>query len=232
MIGSLRHSLQPAQGVAARRRRRRLPTSLLSPCWAPRWPPRSQDCPTSFVDAIGSASTNTWLFRQGLKLAGAEDKLPNPNALPVTILVPSDKAWLDFFWRNGAPAHLCLTRMHPILHACRCWMMRVRHGPGAQAVVTRRTQTAAPAATAPLAPQGPQAGARCRLVPPALTLATLLPRVCAGFLLGQLSSLGSKLTSIMTHHIIPQALTPDQLMSEAKVPTVYGLLTGGWVQRW
>ena len=64
--------------------------------------PAAQDCPTSFLDAIGGADSNTWLFRQGLKLAGAEDKLPNPNALPVTILVPSDKAWLQFFWRNGA----------------------------------------------------------------------------------------------------------------------------------
>lgn len=84
------------------RRRRRRPHRLA----APRRPPAAQDCPTSFLDAISGADSNTWLFRQGLKLAGAEDKLPNPNALPVTILVPSDKAWFQFFWRNGALQHV------------------------------------------------------------------------------------------------------------------------------
>lgn len=34
--------------------------------------------------------------------------------------------------------------------------------------------------------------------------------VSAGFLLGQISDLGDKLTSIVTYHVLPQPLTPEQ----------------------
>lgn len=45
--------------------------------------PLPQPCNTTFFDAISGASSDTGLFEQGLSLAGAKDKLPDPNALPV-----------------------------------------------------------------------------------------------------------------------------------------------------
>ena len=55
-------------------------------------------------------------------------------------------------------------------------------------------------------------------------------------LLGSLKSVGDKLTAIMTYHIIPSPLTPDDLSGPAgTVPTVFGLLAGGGdgsLKRW
>lgn len=92
-------------------------------------PPLLPQCNQTFLDAIGGG--DTWLFRQGLQLAGYADKLPSPE-LGVTVLVPSNGAWWNFLWRNG-------------------------------------------------------------------------------FLLGQLGDLGDKLLSVMTFHIMPTALTPDNI---------------------
>jgi hypothetical protein len=96
-----------------------------------------QPCNTTFFDAISGADSDTGLFEQGLSLAGAKDKLPDPNALPVTILVPNNKAWFDLMFKNG-------------------------------------------------------------------------------FFLRQISDLGPMLTGLMTYHILPQPLSPDQLKVEGE----------------
>lgn len=57
-----------------------------------------QACDSTFLDAIGGG--DTLLFRKGLELAGYADKLPSPE-IGVTILVPNNKAWWDFLWKNG-----------------------------------------------------------------------------------------------------------------------------------
>ncbi|KAI3427129.1 hypothetical protein D9Q98_007066 [Chlorella vulgaris] len=58
----------------------------------------AQACDSTFLDAIGGG--DTLLFRKGLELAGYADKLPSPE-IGVTILVPNNKAWWDFLWKNG-----------------------------------------------------------------------------------------------------------------------------------
>lgn len=85
----------PPAGVPAQ-----LPPPPLSAA-PPRLQTSPQPCNTTFWDAITGASSDTTFFELGLKLAGAKDKLPDPNALPVTILVPNDRAWLDFLFSNG-----------------------------------------------------------------------------------------------------------------------------------
>ena len=69
------------------------------------------------------------------------------------------------------------------------------------------------------------------VLPASLLLLALLsadrtPTTLAGFLLGSLGSLGDKLTSVMTFHIMPMAVTPEVLAGpEGTAPTLYGLLT-------
>ncbi len=59
------------------------PAALHRPCLSPPPRPLPQPCNTTFFDAISGANSDTGLFEQGLSLAGAKDKLPDPNALPV-----------------------------------------------------------------------------------------------------------------------------------------------------
>ena len=73
------HASVPAAAAAAATQGCCRPTGCASP------PPSRcllQPCNT-FFDAISGADSGTGLFEQGLSLAGAKDKLPDPNALPV-----------------------------------------------------------------------------------------------------------------------------------------------------
>lgn len=74
------HASVPAAAAAAATQGCCRPTGCASP------PPSRcllQPCNTTFFDAISGADSGTGLFEQGLSLAGAKDKLPDPNALPV-----------------------------------------------------------------------------------------------------------------------------------------------------
>lgn len=74
------HASVPAAAAAAATQGCCRPTGCASP------PPSRclpQPCNTTFFDAISGADSDTGLFEQGLSLAGAKDKLPDPNALPV-----------------------------------------------------------------------------------------------------------------------------------------------------
>lgn len=65
-----------------------------------------QECDTTFLDAL--EGFDTFIFREGLQLAGFEDQLPSPD-IGVTILVPTNKAWTSFLFRNGALNGWCQT---------------------------------------------------------------------------------------------------------------------------
>jgi hypothetical protein len=63
-----------------------------------------ETCPyNSFLDALpGGIFADTSMFKLAVKLSGYGDKLPPPSsALGVTLLVPSNKAFLSLLWKNG-----------------------------------------------------------------------------------------------------------------------------------
>ena len=57
----------------------------------------------SILDAIpGGLFDDTNLFKLAVKLSGQADKLPPPGSgLGVTVLVPTNKAFLSMLWNNG-----------------------------------------------------------------------------------------------------------------------------------
>lgn len=74
---------------------------------------------------------------------------------------------------------------------------------------------------------GTLAASQCSCQPSEVVrLATSSPASCprrlAGFFLRQISDLGPMLTGLMTYHILPQPLSPDQLKVEGELPR------GGW----
>jgi len=49
------------------------------------------------MDALGGTFSAASITKWGIQLAGFDDKLPPPS-IGVTILIPSNKAWLKLFW--------------------------------------------------------------------------------------------------------------------------------------
>lgn len=95
------HSPRAACHACVRCRPRPPPTPGPRPA-SPRPPPPrapSQTCDTSFIDAMDGS--DLFFFREGLGLAGVEDKLPNPGDVSVTLLAPTNGAWTRFFWNQG-----------------------------------------------------------------------------------------------------------------------------------
>ena len=54
----------------------------------------------TFLDALGGTFSAASFTKWGLQLSNFEDKLPDPS-IGITILVPSNNAWLDFLFSNG-----------------------------------------------------------------------------------------------------------------------------------
>lgn len=57
----------------------------------------------SIVDAIpGGVLEDTSLFKLAIRLSGEADNLPPPNGtIGLTVLIPTNKAFLSMLWKNG-----------------------------------------------------------------------------------------------------------------------------------